>query len=470
MTRANSGFAVVAILVTAGAVSIPLGTNGMLAFVDGSGADDGIARFVASAALGPANEASIAVNPTDPLSVIAVAKDYSLGDVEQCGVEEGSTNVWAGVYSTVDGGASWRASRPPGFPGDEPASALSRFRCASDPVIAFGPDGTAYLAVLAYWDREPLVTTPDGRHVFAREGIYVTRSVDGGLTWDEPSPVLEPETELVTAPDKEWLSVDPATGRLFVVHHNVQSSTFFIQASADGGRSWGPPVPLGEGYLGLARAGGEGRVHVAFLSPASAMMVATSLDGGATFMPARPVALVDDVHTLPNADYRVMSVPTLAVHAGTGGHGDVLHLAWADRGGGSADIVWTVSRDSGLTWSLPAVVNDNAGFSAQFMPWMDVDAAGGAHVVFYDRRHDPADTLVDVTYAFAPPGGAFGPNVRLTLESFDPSLSHHQAGDVFIGDYIGIDVDDGPAWAAWADTSGGRADVVVARIPAGTGS
>src|SRR2546426_1812162 len=52
---------------------------------------------------GAQNEVSIAVNPTNPLNIIATANDYRGGD------------AWCGVYATRDGGRTWLEQLlPPG--------------------------------------------------------------------------------------------------------------------------------------------------------------------------------------------------------------------------------------------------------------------------------------------------------------------------------------------------------------------
>src|SRR2546426_10660942 len=52
---------------------------------------------------GAQNEVSIAVNPTNPLNIVATANDYRGGD------------AWCGVYATRDGGKTWVGQLlPPG--------------------------------------------------------------------------------------------------------------------------------------------------------------------------------------------------------------------------------------------------------------------------------------------------------------------------------------------------------------------
>jgi hypothetical protein len=122
-----------------------------------------------------------------------------------------------------------------------------------------------------------------------------------------------------------------------------------------------------------------------------------------------------------------------------------------------ADVLLVRSTDGGATWSEPARVNDDNSTSDQWMPWIDVGPHGDIHIVFYDRRYDPANRLLDVSYAHSRDGVTFDPNLRLTEVSSNSTVSYHQSGAEFIGDYIGI-MEGANGWvhAIWVDTRDGE--------------
>src|SRR5581483_5419431 len=94
-------------------------------------------QATSSPATRQANELSVAVNPLNPKNIIATGKDYTPDQAGEC--------VWAGVYTSMDGGATWKDQNVPGSPWAikaDPTKAGDRtpftsFWCATDPVVRF---------------------------------------------------------------------------------------------------------------------------------------------------------------------------------------------------------------------------------------------------------------------------------------------------------------------------------------------
>ena len=112
------------------------------------------------------------------------------------------------------------------------------------------------------------------------------------------------------------------------------------------------------------------------------------------------------------------------------------------------DIFYTESNDGGVTWLNPPLrVNDDTGTNDQTHCWIDIKPNGTVDVVWYDKRNDPMDRNPEVFFAAMPPGaGTFTANLPV---SNLPILA--PAAGFWIGDYIGVVVDEQFGHIAWAD-------------------
>jgi len=201
------------------------------------------------------------------------------------------------------------------------------------------------------------------------------------------------------------------------------------------------------------------------------MMMARSLDGGQTF--SRPVAVAPVTSigfatgTL-NGGIRVQSFPRIDVSPTNGN----IYIVYASNppGPDGADIYITTSEDRGQTWSAPLRVNDDSGQNDQFFPDVAVNGQGAVEVLWYDRRNDPENSLIDVYRARVGPNGrSVQQNERVTSVSFPPAVGYDPTTDPkYMGDYIDLKALLTPAGravtfgAAWGDnrrkivTAGGR--------------
>ena len=134
-------------------------------------------------------EPSIAVNPTNPLNSVAGFQEGRHSD---------GGDMTNGFASTLDGGKTWKFGEVPGL---TRLVGGGNFDRASDPVVAFGPDGTAFYNSLVFdWDTD----------LGLRSGIAINVSHDGGRTWSAPA--VFQDDYLGGLNDKNWIVVDTGTG------------------------------------------------------------------------------------------------------------------------------------------------------------------------------------------------------------------------------------------------------------------
>jgi hypothetical protein len=432
------------------------------------------------------NEPSIAVHPSNP-DLIAVG----MNDVRTLGL---SNDAWQGLAISTNGGRSFDfEALVPGFPGDTSpeglASPVRGNRAASDPWLAFDTFGNLFFAFIAFQ------RTPPGRPDFEPQdtnaiAVARYRVVPNGVRYDRTVVVERGTVGLGRQEDKEALVVDnghasPFRGSVYVCWARFTGGQDHLKVarSTDHGESYQiadlGPVSLMQG-CSLAVAP-NGDVYVAWrtfdVNPLvsnpmdSAVFVARSTDGGATFSaPVRVATFVDYVQIAGRTPpvFRTFALTWLAADE----HG--VYVAWQQKNPGSgADVMISRSKTNGRTWEAP--VRPHTPFGHQVMP--SLAAAGGKlSVAWYDSRSEPAFdpdgpvtgqcpagattgrgcTGMDVYYAqadTAAPGPlTFGRELRVTERSFNPNLfGSIKAITPFIGDYLTVVANADTAFVVWAD-------------------
>jgi hypothetical protein len=392
----------------------------------------------------PQNEPSIAVNPQDPNHVVASSNDYRL--------REFGGDVHPGYYVSFDGGLTWVGD------GVIDLSPIPQAEAGGDPAMTIHDYNNVYFAYIAFH-----------RTLDDVGGVYVSKSTDGGLTWDDPVEVA-PNT-LSVFHDKEYITVDATgsahDGNVYVSWTRFSSNyPIYFSRSTDGGATFSAPMEISDPSLSsnqgsIPAVGPNGEVYVTWYNyNTSAQRLAVSLDGGQSFGVRYQVAGVNPIPSpLPGASFRNNSFPTLVVDQANGN----LYVAWNDYSYGDADIFFVRSTDGGQTWSSPIRVNDDplANDFHQFFPWLSVAPNGDVYAGWFDSRHDPNPYVQPFYYdeyvAVSTDGGlSFGPNARISTVSADASTDFD--GE-FIGDYSGIAATDDFVYPAWVDTRRGYQDI-----------
>jgi hypothetical protein len=405
------------------------------------------------------------------------------------------------VYVTRDGGSSWHV-------------ALDTARAASgDLAIATAKGDRVYFAV----HNEPGLTVFDSGDAEDRATLALYRSNDAGRTWLGP-------VRLGPNWDREFLAVDSNVrsrgARVYVAGEGTTAikgeNGVKVVASSDGGRSFSlpvmackaryqaatsvTPIVLSDGALVVpcnpyhplpSRDDVEG--------PARGIVV--SSDGGRTFGPFRPVALV---HQNPSA--AAMLTEQLAgkflgdwvrnaysVDPSAGSFRDRIYSVWYEPDStGHGRIVESWSDDRSRTWTTPvAVAPSPLAVASQGMPEIAVNRQGVVGVAWYDTRDDPTGSTYNVYFAASLDGGqsflsavrvssaASRPNapgnLRLAVVDASPVKGQAHTYDVYFdsafgqrpggGDYGQMAVDaDGRFHPMWVDSRSGTWQVYTATV------
>ena len=407
-------------------------------------------------------ETTIAVNPKEPGNIVAGANDYTTP----------TGDSWCGAYWSRDGGKTWGQTLIPGYRGGPP-SVLTGYGIAGDPVVVFDSDGNCYMAGLAARRKQVSPFRP----LQKMSCIWVARSTDGGESWGQVR-TLATSITAVNFHDKEWITVDPQDGTLYVtwtVFNFLSASEIVCARSTDGGNTWGDYVVISEITGGETQTQGSypvvdanGTVHVVWVGYDSmTIRYSRSMDKGLSFSTPTDISPVTPLpYQLPPHTYRTPTMPSLAVDMTDGNTSGSLYVTWPDNSNGDGDIFLSYSRDGGDIWSdIVRVNNDTLGNGAhQFFPSVSVSPHGYVCLIFYDMRDDPEGILLHVYFAMSVDAGeTFPVNFNITNEMFDGensagsllgqlTSSEHTA---FIGDYIQLDTDEEGVYASWCDCRNG---------------
>jgi hypothetical protein len=194
-----------------------------------------------------------------------------------------------------------------------------------------------------------------------------------------------------------------------------------------------------------------------------------STDKAATFLPTRNPPPISRMNTTANVLITGVFTPdrlfavrdaALLFDVAVDPRSGNLYLVWQDKrfrpftfeGFSLGDkVVFTMSTDGGLTWSLPILVsqtprNANRFREQAFLPSVAVDGNGTIVVTYYDFRNDvpgPRELSDHWAVSCRPAvadcavASSWGEEVRLT----DRSFNYYQAPvarGLFLGDYMGL--------------------------------
>ncbi len=221
---------------------------------------------------GVQQQPTVVVDPHNPRHLVVAYMDYSLHHVTTPGAPAvGYSGI--GVRTSADGGLTWTATSVPLPAGFDEA--------AGYPSLAFDDQGRLYVSFMAatFKGPQPPVIFPDGRDssgtlfrsygTQANNGIFLSYSNDGGLTWANPLPIVShtytpggSPVPYETLPD---LAIDrsallpsgqpnPNYGKIYVTWSRFYAagqmpgvspqnggSDILFASSADGGLTWLTP-------------------------------------------------------------------------------------------------------------------------------------------------------------------------------------------------------------------------------------
>jgi hypothetical protein len=424
----------------------------------------------------PQNETTIAVNPANPLNLVAGANDYRDCCVVSAGTLRNDGSGW--VYVSMDGGTTWANLKLPGLGSTgNPQGVFKKLTSVGDPTIAFGANNTVYYANIGF------------NRVDESDGIFVSVSHDGGLSWDNPVLVANSGGPTFFN-DKLWVGADPNSGKVTISwtrfkyspQYGYIASPIVAATSKNYGASWSSWVDVSGPYKynqgSVPVYGNDGAIYVSFESAVAAYgyldynVVAKSTNGGKSFTQTVVSRNVDENFpifggrgVLTGLHFRTNTFAALTIDRVTG----KLYMSWADNSNGDPTMfcapeyggsgcaptsaqVFIQSSMDGVNWSAPQQLTTTV--EDKIYPW--VAANDGNVIVSYYTREFAGSASLEIDYAYVKSndgGATWSGSTRITEESSDPGIQF--TSGAFIGDYTGVAMgSDNNAHPIWTDFRG----------------
>ena len=250
--------------------------------------------------------------------------------------------------------------------------------------------------------------------------LYIAYSSNGGATWSAPVKVNDGTTgfERVIG---AYPAVDQNTGVVYDSWHDYARNVIFVDKSVNGGATWGRDVAVATTHAGFGqdigcvggrsqgpahalKVGSTGQLYLVYADPVAGrgfdVLFTTSVDNGATW--STPVSLDDDAGAADQVH------PTLSVEP-NGLGGDKVTVTFYDRrddpANCAAHVYATQSTDNGATWAAnvrettaASDFDGNSNGPGDYSSSTPAPGLGGVFPFFSDHRATNPQTA---------PGGGF---------------------------------------------------------------
>jgi hypothetical protein len=314
---------------------------------------------------------------------------------------------------------------------------------------------------------------PTGYTYAGRLGIsYISGasySTNNGTTWTGHVAYTGGSSFDKNLSDVDDFAGSPYFGRAYTVWTYFSTNRIYISYTTNGGQSWStgavvsPTPSTGHHHQGCdVDVGPGGVVNVVWAncttngqnSTEDYLGFARSTDGGVTWTNVNDFAA--DMNGIRTSNLlngiRANGFPRLSVDRTSG----ALYAVACEKNFApaldNADVVLMKSTNNGVNWTRTRVNSDAAG-KLQWFAAVEVDAAGGVNIVYYDQRN-VSSTQAQVYLSRSTNGGTTFTDVQVSDHTFTPAPISGLAGG-YQGDYIGICSGNNIIWPFWADNSSG---------------
>lgn len=410
-------------------------------------------------------ETWIAVNPLNPLNVIATANDNEY--------ISGHDGFRMSAFVTDDGGKTWKHSPTPRNSGQWITPKGSQ-ATIFDPGIAFDSKGHAYY-VYGFASTEG----GDDENGDRQNGVFVVKSTDGGSTWDAikngtPNGINAITFDAFSASgnpfhDRYSIACDfspnsPYKDNVYIswrVFRGINGIVF--SRSTDGGESFSTYTKIADnGQAPVPAVGPNGEVYLTWIDRGANnlayAMFARSTNGGQSFSSPIEAQRVTSIGNLnaSNGRYelndkgnmRVSSPPQIAVDISNSTNKGNIYIVQSGREAvsGNYGIYLSKSTNSGSSWQKNIRIDNSQIRNDMYFPSISCDPVTGMiAVLYYSSQDHPSNKLVDAYVAISMNGGDTWRHIKVSpfshsFENPNSVFGQGPTGGVYWGDYTSISV------------------------------
>ncbi len=387
-------------------------------------------------------EPFVIVNPQNPQNIVVAWMGYKW-----------LNKIVIKCSSSFDGGYSWSQAIDMGH--------FQEGFTSADPSMAFGKNGDLFLAYVDY-NKEDAVG-----------GVFIRKSEDGGLSWQQQVKVIDMDADPAKKPiDRPWLAIDTSDG---VYQGNIYVSTMnakgaqaqfhpYLSHSLDDGQTWQPwryvdgpgwysgslimqpmPTPI------ISSQGGISIIYPSWVFGQNFLpqyLLANSTDGGDTFNYSAVFESGQGVNdSLAKKGYLLKSNPVNPQN---------MVFVYLSKQFGDADVFLVETTDGGNSWSDALRLNDDeiASGKMQDMLWASYDFDGDLIVCWRDRRNSPDTGYIAASEFYAAFRDKDSLNFSANFSLSDSIVSYHDILSLSGNDFMCIDLKDDTLNAVWGEARG----------------
>lgn len=364
--------------------------------------------------------------------------------------------------TSFDGGTTWSSTY------ELPHTVVGY--SSADPCVDFNNLGEVFISYIDFTGTTPPITG----------GVYLCKSSDGGLTWDNPKEVVNTSHDDSQWPiDRPWMVIDKSNtsnqGNIYITTFNLNrlSPPYnpYLSISNDNGDSFSTRYADTTDWLAgsinpfpvcsptVSNAGvlyASYPSYVLTQSLYNQSFIAISSDGGTSLSHKKIRTFIPPTNI---ADYPLAKKSALLIS----NPADAKHLAYIYLSAetGDLDVYLIESFDEGDNWSTPLRLNDDPLMNnrMQDMIWADFDVDGDLVVSWRDRRNGTNETYQSATEIWATfrhkDSLNFAPNFQITNQQIDHDTDLEEAGN----DFMCIKLRNNTLSATWGDTRDGELNI-----------